>query len=265
MATLLIGAAGSIGRRLAERLHGTHELIAVDRDGEALDRLPDGIETHRMDLTDEAAVRAALSGRRIETFVSAAGWYELAALEDCSPPSFEKHLAANLTAVHTPLQAALPTIRKHAGRIVLVGSMVGRVSLPYHGAYSAAKAGLAGYADALRRELAPRDVDVSLIEPGPVRTGFNERAADSLDGISHSAYAEQYGPFESYSPASVGVEAVVDSIVTAIETDRPRPRYRVGRRARWLPRLQSLLPTRLFDRLVRSGLPGGLLYRLIDR
>ncbi len=265
MKTLLTGAAGGIGSRLARRLDGTHELIAVDRDPEALDRLPDSIETRTIDLTDEQVVREELSDVRIETLVSAVGWYELAAVEDCPPTSFRKHLETNLAAVHTPIHAVLPTIRENAGRIVVVGSVAGSVALPYHGAYSASKAGLAGYVDCLRRELAPRGVDVSLVEPGPVRTGLNERAGDSLNGIPDSAYSERYGHFESYSPASTDVDTVVTRIITAIETDSPQARYRVGRRARWLPRLQSLLPTWLFDGLVRSGLPGGLLYRLIDR
>mgnify|MGYP005849887793 CR=1 FL=1 len=265
MKTLLTGAGGGIGRRLAGRLRGTHDLLALDRDGEALDRLPDGVETRRLDLTDGRAVQEALSGAAVGTVVSAVGWYEVAALEDCPPQSFRDHLGANLEAVHTPVHAVLPTVRANAGRIVVVGSMVGSVSLPYHGAYGASKAGLAGYVDALRRELAPRGVDVSLVEPGPIRTGFNERAADAAAGRPDSAYAEQYDRFGSYSPAAVDVETAVDTIVDAVEADRPRARYRVGRRARWLPRLQAVLPTRLFDRLVRSGLPGGLLYRLIDR
>ena len=265
MKTLLTGAAGGIGGRLAGQLDGAHEVVAIDRNAEALARLPDGVETHTLDLTDEQAVREALSDTRIETFVSAVGGYELAAIEDCPPTSFDEHLTTNLTAVHTPIHAAVPTIRKNSGRIVVIGSVVGSVSLPYHGAYSASKAGLAGYVDCLRRELAPRGVDVSLVEPGPVRTGFNERAVDSLKELPDSAYSEQYTHFDSYSPASTDIDTVVESVMTAIESDRPRARYRVGRRARWLPRLQSLLPTRLFDRLVRSGLPGGLLYELIDR
>ncbi len=265
MNILLTGAAGGIGGQLARRLNETHEVVAVDRDTDALARLPDGIETCSIDLADEQVVREALSEMQIETFVSAVGGYELAAIEDCQPTSFEQHLTTNLTAVHTPIHAVLPTIRENSGRIVVVGSVVGSVSLPYHGAYSASKAGLAGYVDCLRRELAPRGVDVSLIEPGPVRTGLNERAVDSLKTFSDSAYSEQYGHFSSYSPTSTDIDTVVERIITAIESDRPRARYRVGRRARWLPRLQLVVPTRLFDRIVRSGLPGGLLYELIDR
>lgn len=265
MRILLTGAAGEIGRRLATRLNNSHEVVAVDQDTEALTRLADSIDTRTIDLTDTQAVQSELTGLEVETFVSAVGGYELAALEDCSPASFTDQLETNLTAVHTPLQTVLPKLRAQAGRVVLIGSMVGSVALPYHGAYSAAKAGVSGYADALRRELAPHGVTVSLIEPGPVRTGFNERAASGLADRSGSVYADTYAQFASYSPAAADVETVVERVITAVETDRPRARDRIGRRARWLPRLQSVLPTWVFDRLIRSGLPGGVLARLIDR
>jgi short-subunit dehydrogenase len=143
--------------------------------------------------------------------------------------------------------------------------MVGSVPLPYHGAYSASKAGLDSYTESLRRELRSRDVDVSLIEPGPVRTGFNERATEALDRIEHTPYAEEYRTFESYSPEATDPGAVVDAMVDAATAENPRARYRVSSRARWLPRLEAVLPPVIYDRLIRSGLPGGLLHRLIDR
>jgi NAD(P)-dependent dehydrogenase (short-subunit alcohol dehydrogenase family) len=265
MHVLLAGGAGGIGRRLARQLAPDHEVTALDRDESALSELPAAVTTHRVDLTDEQAVRQLLDGVEADVFVSAVGWYELAAIEDCPPDALRAHLEANLLAVHTPIHVVLPTLRRRQGRIVVVGSMVGSVPLPYHGAYSAAKAGRAGYLDSLRREVGPRGVSVSLIEPGPVRTGFNERAAEALARIDDSAYAEQYHAFESYSPTATDPETVVETVLAAVHADSPRARYRVSARARWLPRLATFLPTPLFDRLIRSGLPGGLLHRLIER
>jgi len=265
MHVLLAGGAGGIGRCLARQLVPDHEVTALDRDESGLSDLPAGITTHQADLTDEQAVRQLLDGVEVDVFVSAVGWYELAAIEDCPPDALRAHLEANLLAVHTPIHAILPTLRRRGGRIVVIGSMVGSVPLPYHGAYSAAKAGLAGYLDSLRREVEPRGVSVSLVEPGPVRTGFNERAAAALARIEDSTYAEQYRAFESYSPIATDPETVVETVLAAVHADSPRARYRVSARARWLPRLATLLPTPLFDRLIRSGLPGGLLHRLIER
>ena len=230
-----------------------------------------------MDVLVTGAAGGIGGGRSLDAVVSCVGGYEIAAVEDTSNASvedtsteaFRRQLETNLTAVHTTVSATLPTLRERGGRVVVVGSMIGSVALPYHGAYSAAKAGLDGYVDARRREVTPRGVDVTLIEPGPVPTGFNERAAAAAtpaeSDAADSPYADAYRAFEGYSPAATDLETVVERVVTATTADRPRTRYRVSRRARWLPRLARVLPDRLYDRLVRTGLPGGILWRLLHR
>ncbi|ELZ33657.1 SDR family NAD(P)-dependent oxidoreductase [Halorubrum tebenquichense] len=267
MNVLVTGAAGGIGGGVARSLAAAgHEVLGVDRDADGLADLPDAVETAAVDLRDEAAVRDLLADRSLDAVVSCVGGYEIGAIEDTSVEAFRRQLDTNLTAVHATVSAALPALRERGGRVVVVGSMVGSVALPYHGAYSAAKAGLDGYVDALRREVGPRGVDVALIEPGPVPTGFNERAAAAAAAAdSDGPYADAYRAFEGYSPAATDLETVVERVVTATTADRPRTRYRVSHRARWLPRLARVLPDRLYDRLVRAGLPGGILWRLLHR
>jgi len=262
MHVVVAGAGGGIGSRVARGLlREGHSVVGIDRHREDI---PDSAESHGIDLTDEPVVREVIAGREVDALVTAAGWYEVGALEDCPPAQFRRHLEDNLVTAHTVVHAGLPAVRRRRGRVVFVGSTVGSVALPYHGAYSAAKSGLHGYADALRRELRSRGVEVSLVEPGPTRTGLNERAARSADA-DDSPYAAVYERFRGYSPESVPPERVAETAVTATTTDSPRARYRVGARARWLPRLGGVLPTGLFDRVVRAGLPGGLLGRLVDR
>ncbi len=280
MRVVVTGAAGGIGSGVTERLvERGHDVLGLDRDPARLAQLPDSVETHVLDLTDGAAVQETLAGEPVDVLVTCAGGYEIAAVEDTTPDALRRQLETNLTTVHTVVRATAPTIRARDGRVVVVGSMLGAVALPYHGAYSAAKAGLRGYTDTLRRELEPRGATVALVEPGPVRTGFNERAADGIrqrtgsargadtggDRRMESAYADEYRAFESYTPAATDIETVVETVVTAATTERPRTRYRVSRRATWLPRLAVVLPDRLYDRLVHAGLPNGLLGRLIDR
>ncbi|WP_050032144.1 SDR family NAD(P)-dependent oxidoreductase [Halorubrum halophilum] len=271
MRVLVTGAAGGIGGGVVRTLAAAgHDVIGVDRDAAGLAALPEAAETHALDLRDGDAVEALLADRELDRVVSCVGGYEIAAIEDTTVESFRRQIDTNLTAVHTVVRASLPSIRERDGRIIVVGSMVGSTALPYHGAYSAAKAGLRGYADALRREVEPRDVTVAFVEPGPVPTGFNERAAAGLaernaDTDSDGPYADAYRAFEGYAPAATDLETVVERIVVAATTERPRAVYRVSRRARWLPRLAAVLPDRLYDRLIRAGLPGGILGRLIDR
>lgn len=295
MRIVCAGAAGGIGRRAVRRfLAGGHEVLALDRDADGLGALraavdPDGaLETITVDLTDADRAAATVEGVDADAVVSCVGWYALGAVEDCSPDRLRDHLEANLVAPHAVIQPLLPTLRSRSGRVVLVGSMAGSVPLPFHGGYSAAKAGLDAYATTLRRELRAHDVDVVLIEPGPTRTGFNERAASALretigtagddseasttveggrgpNRSDGSPYADAYRAFESYTPESVPPETVTDHVVTATTTRRPKARYRIGARARLLPRLGAVLPTGTFDRLVRAGMPDGRLGRWIDR
>jgi NAD(P)-dependent dehydrogenase (short-subunit alcohol dehydrogenase family) len=267
MRVVVTGAAGGIGGELCERLAPDHEVLALDRDAERLERVAghERVRPVTVDLRDGVAVRDRLAEVDPDAVVSAVGWYELGALEDCSPAELREHLEVNLLGVHTVVHATLPALRERSGRLVVVGSIVGSVPLPHHGAYSASKAGLDGYTTALRRELAPRDVSVSLVEPGPVRTGLNRRAAEAVTRRTGSDYDEQYRAFEGYAPESTTTGAVADRVMRALTAESPRARYRVGGRARLLPRLDALCPDRLFDRIVRAGLPSGLLGRLIDR
>jgi len=290
MRVVCAGAAGGIGRRVTTQLLAAgHSVVALDRDESGLAALresvvnadaetsadADALETTVVDLTDERAATDAVEGIDADAIVSCVGWYALGALEDCSPARLREHLEMNLVAVHAVVRPLLATLRRRSGRVVLVGSMAGSVPLPFHGGYGAAKAGIAAYATTLRREVGAHGVDVVLVEPGPTRTGFNERAAAALsdeetarsadDAHDGSAYADAYRAFGSYAPESVRPGRVAERVVTATTTDRPRTRYRVGARARWLPRLGALLPTRLFDRIVRAGMPDGRLGRWIDR
>ena len=270
MHVVISGVAGGIGRRVASALVDSgHRVTGLDRDEEGMASLPEPVDARVVDLTEPSAVATELDGIAADVVVTCAGWYAIGALEDCSPDRFRRHLDANLASVHAVVQPLLATLRDRDGRVVIVGSTVGSVPLPFHGGYSAAKAGVAAYADVLRRETAVYGVDVSLIEPGPTRTGLNERAAATLSeadaaDVGESAYAEAYEAFDHYSPASVAPEAVAETVVHAATTSRPNARYRVGRRARWLPRLGAVTPTGLFDRLVRAGMPDGWLGRLID-
>lgn len=274
MRIVLTGAAGGIGRRVTDRLLGRgHDVVALDRDEPGLEALPEAVDARVVDLTDPEATALALKNVTPDAVVTCVGWYTIGALEDCPPERFREHLETNLLTVHNVLHPVLPALRTGAGRIVLVGSMVGSVQLPFHGGYSAAKAGLAAYANSLRREVSEHGVDVSLVEPGPTATGFNERAADALL-VSREAehgekiddpYAAVYRAFDSYSPEAVDPETVADRIVTATTTEDPKARYRISARARWLPRLEAVVPTSIFDRMVRAGMPDRWLGRWIDR
>jgi NAD(P)-dependent dehydrogenase (short-subunit alcohol dehydrogenase family) len=161
---LVAGAAGGIGRATVRRLCDRGRTVhALDVDAAGLAALPDGVETHAVDATDPNAVAPAVAEAAPDAVAAAVGWYELGAVEDQPADAVGRHLETNVVATHAVVRAALPGLRRRGGRVVVGGAVRGRVTLPYY----------AGYADALRREVGPRSIDVSLVEPGPVDTGLN--------------------------------------------------------------------------------------------
>lgn len=259
MRVLVSGAAGEIGRKTALRLRDEHEVIALDRD-ERVEAIR-GVDARVVDVTDPDAVASTVRSLGLDAIVTCVGAYSLGAIEDQSPAAFASQLETNVLGTHTVVHAALPELRERGGRVVIVGSLLGRVALPYHGPYAASKHALVGYADALRRECS--EISVSLVEPGPVATGLNDRALAALDPAG-SAHEEAYRALLGRFPrSSTTPEAVAATILTALTAERPQHCYRVSLRARALPWLRVLLPAGLFDRIVRSGTTG-VLSRLID-
>ena len=173
-----------------------------------------------------------------------------------------RQLEVNLVGQLAVIQAVLPALRASRGRIVVVGSVGGRIAGPMLGAYAASKFGLVGLTDSLRAELAPSGVRVVLIEPGVIATRIwgsgtgGRRGAAGRDSPgqadavpqadrrmrAEAARAEKHGR----PPADVaGV------ITTALTTDHPRPRYLVGRDAH-IAALVARLPHRLRYRLTAA-------------
>jgi NAD(P)-dependent dehydrogenase (short-subunit alcohol dehydrogenase family) len=153
------------------------------------------------------------------------------------------------------LRAALPHMREAGGgRVVLVGSLAGRVPIPFQAHYSATKAAVDALAMALHNEVRPFGIRVSLIEPGDVNTPFND-AVTWWEGTD-SPYAAWMHRSEvrirEDLPKAPGPEVVSKIVVEALETRRPRVRYTTGADSRLVPIARRLLPDWLTLRMVRS-------------
>jgi NAD(P)-dependent dehydrogenase (short-subunit alcohol dehydrogenase family) len=140
------------------------------------------------------------------------------------------------------------------GRIVLVGSLAGRAPLPFQAHYSASKAAVDALALALRNELQGTGVRVSLVEPGDVKTAFNERM-DWGEAREASAYGARIRRCEDVVraalPRAPGPEVVARVIARALRARRPRVRYTVGPEAWSVPLGRRLLPDALSLALIR--------------
>lgn len=268
---VVTGASSGIGRELALSLqqHG-YRVIATARSRRDLDTLTSlGLTSVVLELADAASVSAAirtieqLCVGRLAALINNAAYAQPGAIEDLSRPNLEKQFAVNLFGVQQLTSGLLPALRRHGNsRIINISSVLGLVAFPYQGAYNASKFALEGLSDTLRLELHGSGVQVSLIEPGPIRSDFRKNALEAFrqdNDWQHSQYAEHYQRISSYYAASshptpfTGEPThVVKRVLHALRAPRPKPRYYVTLPTYVLATCRRLLPDRLLDVLLRK-------------
>ena len=266
---LITGCSTGIGLAAARTLKARGwRVIATARKPGDLARLAEveGLETIALEMGDPASVRAcaedvlARTDRRLDALYNNAAYGMIGAMEDTSADDLRAHFEVNVVATHELTRLVVPAMRAAGGgRIVMCSSVLGFVSGPYRGAYAASKYALEAMSDALRVELAPARIHVSLIEPGPIETEFLASTLAKFKGsidIETSPHRDYYrrrlAAMESggKSRFKLGPDAVVDKIVHALESTRPKTRYRIGMATQLAAILKSVLPDRLLDRIV---------------
>lgn len=260
---LVTGASSGIGeasvRALARagfRAFGTYRDPADAEGIEAAGAVP-----VRMDVTDAETVRGAVAavraeGRPVQGLVNNAGIPAAGPLELVPLEEVRDVLEVNLLGALRITQAFLPDLRAAAGRIVMIGSISGRIAMPFAGPYAASKHALRGLSDSLRRELLPLGVRVILLEPGAVRTAIWDRVeATDVGRYAGTPYEEAVRRVRDAALRSgrAGLPAarVADAVVAALTAGRPPARRLVtGRGQGWLIRLIEWLPDAWADRLL---------------
>jgi NAD(P)-dependent dehydrogenase (short-subunit alcohol dehydrogenase family) len=270
---LITGCSTGIGHALASRLgRAGHLVFATARKPSAIADLErDGCRLLPLDVTDEDSMAAAVRAVEDEHgavwgLVNNAGYGELGTIEEVPMDRVRRQFETNVFGLARMCQLVLPAMR-HAnrGRIVNVGSMGGRLTFPASGYYHATKYAVESITDALRYEVRPFGVTVSLVEPGPVSSGFEATAGRSLDaGARTGPYlglttALRAGMDRLYRMplAAVGPERVAAVIEGALTGRHPRPRYLVGVTAKVTVGARGVLPDRLWDAALRAGMREG--------
>jgi len=181
--TLVTGANRGLGLAIAEHLaHRGFRVVGTYRDTHPAS--DSGIGWVRLDVTDTASVDAAFAEVEerygpVEVVVSNAGITRDGLVLRMSDDDFTSVLDANLTgAFRVARRAAKAMVRARRGRIVFVSSIVGRVGQAGQVNYAASKAGVAGMAKSLARELASRNICVNVVEPGPLPTDMTAALTD---------------------------------------------------------------------------------------
>ncbi len=260
---LITGASSGIGAATASalaergfRVFGSHRRPRPDAGSlghEGRDR-GKKVEWLPMDVCDETSVATGVArvldaAGRIDAVVCCAGFGIFGSVEDVSLEDAQRQLDTNFFGILRVLRAVLPGLRELAAdggdaRVVLVGSLAGRAPIPFQAHYSASKAAVDALSQALRNELWPFGVKVSLVEPGDINTPFND-AMDWGDQQG-SAYGEKLARCEEVIrrslPNAPGPEVVVRAIEKALTAKRPRVRYAVGADSKLVPFARRLLP-----------------------
>lgn len=262
---LVTGGSSGIGESTARALLAKgFTVYAVARRVDRMEALAaEGVHTFAMDVTDDASMvagveRVIAEQGRLDVLVNNAGYGSYGAVEDVPIDEARRQFEVNVFGLARLVQLTTPHMRaRRSGRIINISSIGGKFYEPFGAWYHATKFAVEGFSDSLRMELRPFGIKVVIVEPGPIRTEWNEIARDSLlerSGSSdYATYAKQaydvMQRFDEPSRASTP-EEVADKIVKAATVARPAARYPVGRGARTITTSRDLLPDRVFDEVV---------------
>lgn len=178
---LITGCSTGIGRDLAQRLTlSGYTVVATARKVETLDDLPAALklplDVTQSESVDDAVARTLQQFGRIDVLINNAGYTMLGALEEVSEEQTQHVFDVNVFGTLRMIRAVVPHMRKQrAGRIINISSIAGKLSTPVNGTYSATKFALEALSDALKLELAPFKIQVVLIEPGAIKTHFDNK------------------------------------------------------------------------------------------
>jgi NAD(P)-dependent dehydrogenase (short-subunit alcohol dehydrogenase family) len=261
---LVTGGSSGIGERAAIRLkEAGFATYAVARRVERMEGLEQaGITTFALDVTDDASMASGIERivgehGRIDVLVNNAGYGSYGAVENVPIDEARRQFEVNVFGLARLIQLVTPHMREQkSGRIINISSVGGKFYEPMGAWYHATKFAVEGFSDSLRLELAPYGIRVVIVEPGPIRTEWNELARAHL--VSSSAGT----PYERQAegvrarmeagdgPMMSGPDVVGRKIARAATARRPRSRYPVGRGAGSVVTARRLLPDRAMDAVI---------------
>ena len=242
---LVTGCSSGIGRATAELLRSKGwKVFPTARKPADLESLRQaGFNAIELDVTSSESISVAVqtvlgeTGGKLGAVVNNAGFGMPGAIEDLTRGAMRYQFEVNLFGLQELTNRLIPVFREQGrGRIVNVSSVVGKLSLPFMGIYSASKFALEAVSDALRVELSQDGIGVSLVEPGPIRTRFSSNCAGQGEEKLDTDWSKFGGAYKQYfaKRRTGGVsegrfrlppEAVANKILHALESPRPKIRY----------------------------------------
>lgn len=273
-ATILItGCSSGIGYHCAKTLHDMgYQVIATCRKPRDVERLRnEGLISFELDLASSDSIHQGLNailqhtGGRLDALFNNGAFGLPGAVEDLTRAAMEHQFQTNVFGTQELTNAVIKVMRSQGhGKILYNSSILGFAAMPYRGAYNASKFAIEGFADTLRLEVQNDNIQISLIEPGPILSRFRENAYAQfkrwirLEGSAHRRnYEAMIKRLETVGPSApftLGPEAVTACVIHALQSKRAKIRYRVTVPTKVFAVLKRLLPTRWLDRLlIKAG------------
>ncbi|WP_250125607.1 SDR family oxidoreductase [Chroococcidiopsis sp. CCMEE 29] len=242
--------------------------IRTDRDAQALkQKASERLNPIFLDVTDADSIASAAQTVAIAVgdaglagLVNNAGVAVAGPLEFLPPSDFRQQLEVNVTGQVAVTQVFIPLLRLASGRIINMGSIGGRSATPFLGPYNASKFALEALTDALRMELQPWGISVSIIELGAIATPIWEKSLAEADRMQQKLPAQAHNLYSraidvvsksaaTFAQKGISANIVAQAVVHALTAKKPKTRYLIGQNAR-LRTLLNFLPDRVRDQLI---------------
>ena len=266
---LITGASSGIGQAVARLFaRGGYEVYGTSRSIKKESKKGKNGERYRsfpMDVTSDDSVKAAAEKiGYVDILILAAGFGIAGSAEEVPIELVKKQMEVNYYGVLRVVSAFLPAMReRRSGKIIIIGSVGGRVAIPMQSHYSSGKYALEAYSDALRLELKPFGIDVTIVEPGDTKTDFT---------VKRETYIPKGSPYEETARHAIGVmehdeqsgsapDSVAKAVLKVAKSDNPKARVAVGLKYKALCLLLKFLPDRIRLMFVRKIYLGTVLVK----
>lgn len=269
---LITGCSTGIGLDAALKLQQLgFDVYATARKPEDVNKLNQlGLNSHKLDLDDKASIEQALNwlldstGGSLHAVFNNGAYGQPGAIEDLPTEALKAQFETNLFGWHSLTRKVLPIMRAQGfGRIIQCSSVLGLVAMPYRGAYNASKFALEGYTDTLRLELRDTQIQVSLIEPGPIDTQFRANALAKFKqhiDMASSVHKQQYQPQverlakqETSTQFTLPSSAVTAKLIHALTSSKAKRRYYVTFPTYLMACFKRILPTSWLDYILAKN------------
>ena len=269
---LITGCSSGIGLHAALTLSARgYQVFATARKPQDVSALQDkGLSAYLLDLTSTESITQTLAkvleqtGGQLDFLFNNGAYGQPGALDDLPTHALKAQFESNVFGWHELTKQVIPVMRQQGhGRIIQCSSVLGFVSMAYRGAYNASKYAIEGLTDTLRLELKSANIAVILLQPGPINTQFRANALTAFQdniAIDTSVHKAQYHQQierltseKSNAPFTLEPIDVTQALIHALESKRPKLRYRITTPTKLFAVFKRILPARWLDYLLAKG------------